>query len=147
MFAAPILCLNFVAGLMQGLPMRLSAMLLFAPHNGVRHQLKMLFSDPFATVTHQWNWFDLAMLIPYFAVMIILAFYGIHRYTMCYLYFKYKKNYNPNPPNHFDDLPRVTVQLPIFNEQFVIDRLIEAIRIRGAVSAQELHTAVPSKFG
>jgi cellulose synthase/poly-beta-1,6-N-acetylglucosamine synthase-like glycosyltransferase len=121
------MCLNFVAGLMQGLPMRLSAMFFFAPHSGVRHQLKMLFSDPFATVTHQWNWFDLAMLIPYFAVMIILAFYGIHRYTMCYLYFKYKKNYNPNPPNHFDDLPRVTVQLPIFNEQFVIDRLIEAV--------------------
>jgi cellulose synthase/poly-beta-1,6-N-acetylglucosamine synthase-like glycosyltransferase len=46
---------------------------------------------------------------------------------MCYLYFKYRKNYNPNPPNHFNELPRVTVQLPIFNEQFVIDRLIEAV--------------------
>ena len=67
------------------------------------------------------------MLIPYFAVMIILSFYGIHRYTMCYLYFKYKKNYNPDPPLHFKDLPQVTVQLPIFNEQFVIDRLIEAV--------------------
>jgi len=44
------------------------------------------------------------MLIPYFAVMIILSFYGIHRYTMCYLYFKYKKNYNPDPPRHFKDL-------------------------------------------
>ena len=80
-----------------------------------------------STVTHQWNWFDLAMLIPYFAVMIVLALYGIHRYTMCYLYFKYKKNYRPDPPNHFEELPRVTIQLPIFNEQFVIDRLIEAV--------------------
>jgi cellulose synthase/poly-beta-1,6-N-acetylglucosamine synthase-like glycosyltransferase len=78
-------------------------------------------------VTHHWNWFDLTMLIPYFAVMIILSFYGIHRYTMCYLYFKYKKNYNPDPPRHFKELPPVTVQLPIFNEQFVIDRLIEAV--------------------
>jgi cellulose synthase/poly-beta-1,6-N-acetylglucosamine synthase-like glycosyltransferase len=65
--------------------------------------------------------------VPYFAVMIVLALYGVHRYTMCYLYFKYKKNYNPHPPQHFAELPRVTVQLPIFNEQFVIDRLIEAI--------------------
>ena len=87
----------------------------------------MLFYDPFSKVTHHWNWFDLTMLIPYFAVMIILSFYGIHRYTMCYLYFKYKKNYNPDPPRHFKELPRVTVQLPIFNEQFVIDRLIEAV--------------------
>jgi cellulose synthase/poly-beta-1,6-N-acetylglucosamine synthase-like glycosyltransferase len=105
---------------------RLAVQLVFAP-SAVRHQIKMLFYDPFSTVTHQWNWFDAAMLVPYFAVMIVLALYGVHRYTMCYLYFKYKKNYNPNPPQHFAELPRVTVQLPIFNEQFVIDRLIEAI--------------------
>jgi cellulose synthase/poly-beta-1,6-N-acetylglucosamine synthase-like glycosyltransferase len=101
--------------------------LLFAPQNGLRHQLKMMFNDPFSSVTHQWNWFDTAMLFPYFAVMIVLALYGIHRYTMCYLYFKYKKNYRPDPPQHFTELPRVTIQLPIFNEQFVIDRLIEAV--------------------
>ena len=59
--------------------------------------------------------------------MIVLAVYGIHRYTMCYHYFKYRKRHNPEPPKHFDELPRVTVQLPIFNEQFVIDRLIEAV--------------------
>jgi len=76
---------------------------------------------------YHWNPFDAALLLPYFAVMIVLAIYGIHRYTMCYLYFKYRKNYHPDPPRHFDELPRVTVQLPIFNEQFVIDRLLEAV--------------------
>jgi cellulose synthase/poly-beta-1,6-N-acetylglucosamine synthase-like glycosyltransferase len=76
---------------------------------------------------YHWNWFDLAMLLPYFAVMIVLSIYGVHRYTMCYVYYKNRKNYNPNPPQHFKDLPRVTVQLPIFNEQFVIDRLIDAV--------------------
>jgi cellulose synthase/poly-beta-1,6-N-acetylglucosamine synthase-like glycosyltransferase len=119
--------MNPAARLVQGLPLRFSSLLLFAPQLSIRHQIKMLFYDPFSTVTHHWNWFDLAMLIPYFAVMIILSFYGIHRYTMCYLYFKYKKNYNPNPPQHFTELPRVTIQLPIFNEQFVIDRLVEAV--------------------
>ena len=67
------------------------------------------------------------MLIPYFAVMIVLSLYGIHRYTLCYRYHRFRKNYNPNPPRHFDELPRVTIQLPIYNEQFVIDRLIEAV--------------------
>jgi cellulose synthase/poly-beta-1,6-N-acetylglucosamine synthase-like glycosyltransferase len=76
---------------------------------------------------YQWNGFDAALLVPYFAVMIFLAIYGIHRYTMVYLYYKHKKSYNPEPLSHFEDLPRVTVQLPIYNEQFVIDRLIEAI--------------------
>ena len=64
---------------------------------------------------------------PYFLVMIVLSLYGIHRYTMCYNFFKFRKHHNPNPPQHFPELPRVTVQLPIFNEQFVIDRLIEAV--------------------
>jgi cellulose synthase/poly-beta-1,6-N-acetylglucosamine synthase-like glycosyltransferase len=66
------------------------------------------------------------LLIPYFIVMIILAFYGIHRYQLVYLYYKYCRNAAKNPPSYFEQLPRVTIQLPIFNEQFVIDRLIEA---------------------
>jgi cellulose synthase/poly-beta-1,6-N-acetylglucosamine synthase-like glycosyltransferase len=107
--------------------MPIAAYLAFAPQHGLRHYMKMLFSDPFSTVPYRLNAFDMAVLVPYFAVMIVLALYGVHRYTMCYLYFKNKKKYNPNPPCHFDELPRVTVQLPIFNEQFVIDRLIEAV--------------------
>ena len=104
-----------------------SAYLALASQNSLSHQMKNMFTDPFSSVTYHWNWFDAVILLPYFAVMIVLALYGVHRYTMCYQYFKYKKNYNPNPAGHFDDLPRVTIQLPIFNEQFVIDRLIEAI--------------------
>ena len=115
------------AGAISALSQRAAVGLAFAPQSPLRHQIKMLFSDPFSTVVYHWNWFDLALLVPYFAVMIVLALYGVHRYTLCYQYRKYRKNYNPNPPEHFSELPRVTVQLPIFNEQFVIDRLIEAI--------------------
>ena len=107
--------------------MRIAVLANFAPKNGLGHQLKTLFSDPFYTVTYHWNWFDLLLLIPYFSVMIVLALYGVHRYTLCYLYFKYRKNYNPNSLKTFEELPRVTIQLPIFNEQFVIDRLVEAV--------------------
>ena len=62
--------------------------------------------------------------------MVILAFYGIHRYQLVWLYFRNRKNtaHWDAPPAHFaePDLPFVTIQLPIFNEQFVIDRLIDA---------------------
>jgi cellulose synthase/poly-beta-1,6-N-acetylglucosamine synthase-like glycosyltransferase len=120
--------INSSASLLSGLAIRLSALLAFASQNGLRHQIKaMLDADRTFTGLYHWNWFDAAVLLPYFLVMIVLAFYGVHRYTMCYLYFKYKKNYDPNPPRRFEELPRVTIQLPIFNEQFVIDRLIEAV--------------------
>ncbi|MGB7190994.1 MAG: cellulose synthase family protein, partial [Acidobacteriaceae bacterium] len=75
---------------------------------------------------YQWNWFDASLLIPYFVVMVILAFYGMHRYELVWLYYRHKKKATKEPPQHFEQLPRVTVQLPIYNEQFVIDRLIEA---------------------
>ncbi len=108
--------------------MRISAFIAFAPQNGLRHYLKAMQStdQTFKNLYH-WNPFDAALLLPYFAVMILLAIYGLHRYTLVYLYFKHRKDYHPDPPKHFEELPRVTVQLPIFNEQFVIDRLLEAI--------------------
>jgi cellulose synthase/poly-beta-1,6-N-acetylglucosamine synthase-like glycosyltransferase len=106
----------------------LTASFVYGAQNGLRHSLKaMMDADQTFKGLYHWNWFDLALLIPYFLVMIVLSIYGIHRYTMCYQYFRYKKNYDPNPPMHFDVLPRVTIQLPMFNEQFVIDRLIEAV--------------------
>ncbi|WP_425432487.1 cellulose synthase family protein [Granulicella rosea] len=62
--------------------------------------------------------------------MVILAFYGIHRYQLVWLYYRNKKNTArwAEPVAKFpeDELPFVTIQLPIFNEQFVIERLIEA---------------------
>jgi cellulose synthase/poly-beta-1,6-N-acetylglucosamine synthase-like glycosyltransferase len=73
------------------------------------------------------NSFDLALLIPYFIVLFVLASYGIHRYVLVYMYYKNRKNRTTEPSNQFAELPRVTVQLPIFNEQFVIDRLVDAV--------------------
>ena len=119
--------LTSAAGPLGGLPAQVAVWLDFASQNGLRHYIKTQFIDQTFKGLYHWNWFDAAMLFPYFAVMIGLSFYGIHRYTMCYVYYRDRKNYNPDPPQHFDELPRITVQLPIFNEQFVIDRLIEAV--------------------
>ena len=116
------------AGLANRVWMGVGALLAFAPQNGLLHYLKAMRStDKTFKGLYHWNSFDAALLLPYFAVMIVLAIYGVHRYTLVYLYFKYRKNYIAEPPLHFEELPRVTVQLPIYNEQFVIDRLLEAI--------------------
>jgi cellulose synthase/poly-beta-1,6-N-acetylglucosamine synthase-like glycosyltransferase len=66
------------------------------------------------------------ILVLYFFVLSILAIYGWHRYYLVYLYMKHKGNVPPELPAP-EVLPRVTVQLPIFNEMYVADRLIDAV--------------------
>lgn len=102
-------------------------MAFLAPQNGLKHFLKSQYADQTFRGLYSWNWFDAVILLPYFAVMIWLAIYGIHRYQMVYLYYRYRKNYDPNPKAYFTELPVVTIQLPIFNEQFVVERLLDAI--------------------
>jgi cellulose synthase/poly-beta-1,6-N-acetylglucosamine synthase-like glycosyltransferase len=66
------------------------------------------------------------ILAAYFFVVVVLAVYGWHRYYIVYLYMKHKHE-KPQPLAIFDPLPRVTVQLPIYNEMYVADRLIDAV--------------------
>jgi cellulose synthase/poly-beta-1,6-N-acetylglucosamine synthase-like glycosyltransferase len=101
--------------------------LLLAAPRGFTHYLRSHFFDPTFKGLYQANGFDLALLIPYFIVLILLASYGVHRYILVYLYYKNRKNHTGESPQQFDDLPPVTVQLPIFNEQYVVGRLIDAI--------------------
>src|SRR5579885_3468101 len=100
--------------------------IVLAPHS-LAHYFKTHFGDTTFKGLYAPNAFDLALLIPYFVVLIILASYGIHRYVLVYLYYKHRKNRADEPERRFAELPRVTVQLPIFNEQFVIDRLVDAV--------------------
>jgi cellulose synthase/poly-beta-1,6-N-acetylglucosamine synthase-like glycosyltransferase len=66
------------------------------------------------------------ILSAYFFVLIILAIYGWHRYYVVYLYFKNKNN-APKAGPLPDPAPLVTIQLPLYNEMYVADRLIEAV--------------------
>src|SRR5579863_10359731 len=100
--------------------------LALAPH-GIGPYIRQHFLDKTFQGLYHANAFDMALLIPYFIVLILLAGYGAHRYVLVYLYYKNKKNRTTEPAARFADLPRITVQLPIFNEQFVIERLLEAI--------------------
>jgi cellulose synthase/poly-beta-1,6-N-acetylglucosamine synthase-like glycosyltransferase len=104
----------------------LLAGVLVEPH-GFRHYMRSHFLDTTFRGLYHANAFDMALLIPYFIVLILLAFYGMHRYQLVYLYYKHRKNKVTEPEGHFAELPRVTIQLPIFNEQYVIDRLVECV--------------------
>jgi cellulose synthase/poly-beta-1,6-N-acetylglucosamine synthase-like glycosyltransferase len=81
--------------------------------------------DPFRGI-YQLNGFDLAVTIPYFLVLGVLAAYGIHRYWLVYCYTKHRANI-PVKPAEPANWPKVTIQLPIFNERYVVERLVEAI--------------------
>src|SRR5438876_981461 len=62
----------------------------------------------------------------YLGVLIGLSAYGIHRYFIIYLFLKNRKR-GPVPARYFEQLPKVTVQLPIFNEIYVVERLLRSV--------------------
>jgi cellulose synthase/poly-beta-1,6-N-acetylglucosamine synthase-like glycosyltransferase len=69
---------------------------------------------------------ELSVVVAYALLLLVLSVYGSHRYTMAYLYYRHKYRL-PTPLGRFEQLPRVTIQLPIFNEMYVTERLIGAV--------------------
>src|SRR5678815_820925 len=65
-------------------------------------------------------------LAAYFFFLIILAIYGWHRYYLVYLYMRYRDR-EPKALPPLVSFPVVTIQLPLYNEMYVADRLIEAV--------------------
>jgi cellulose synthase/poly-beta-1,6-N-acetylglucosamine synthase-like glycosyltransferase len=62
----------------------------------------------------------------YTAVLLGISLYGLHRYIIVYLFLKNRRN-APQPLGKLEKLPRVTVQLPVFNELYVVERLLDAV--------------------
>jgi cellulose synthase/poly-beta-1,6-N-acetylglucosamine synthase-like glycosyltransferase len=106
-------------------PSYILAALLLWGSNPVTSYFRRLV-DPTFRGLYQANAFDLAIMLPYFFVMAVLAMYGLHRYALVYHYFKNRNNV-PGPPPPVRAWPKVTVQLPIYNERYVIERLIETV--------------------
>jgi len=104
-----------------------AAFALFAVTRGLGQYIRNHFLDTTFKNVYQTDAFDLALLIPYFVVLILLASYGVHRYMLVYLYYKNRTKRTTEPPGLFAELPQVTVQLPLFNEQFVAERLLNTI--------------------
>ena len=69
---------------------------------------------------------ELSVVVAYTVLLVALAVFGVHRYAMTYLYLRHRFHLAV-PKARFAELPRVTVQLPIFNEMYVTDRLLDAV--------------------
>ena len=69
---------------------------------------------------------ELAFLGFYFGVMLLVSLYGGHRYLMTYLYYRHKHEV-PRAGPVAEPPPFVTVQLPLYNERHVCERLIAAV--------------------
>jgi len=98
----------------------------------------MVFFDPAASAyekflrtgnlsyLYQMDTFDWVVVSIYFGILAILSFYGFHRYMMVFLFRKHR-NRSSEPKARFEELPRVTVQLPAYNEMYVMERIIDAV--------------------
>jgi cellulose synthase/poly-beta-1,6-N-acetylglucosamine synthase-like glycosyltransferase len=77
---------------------------------------------------YQLDAFDYTILILYFAILGALAVYGGYRVKQVIDFWRYRK-FVPQPQGSFseDQLPVITVQLPLFNEMYVVERLVKAI--------------------
>lgn len=83
----------------------------FQPGNKARHRMEILF------------------VCLYLVVLLALCTYGLHRAhlaLMCWRTRKFVERIAQISPTPDVDLPRVTVQLPLYNEATVVQRLIEA---------------------
>ncbi len=100
--------------------------LLFAQPKFASRMTNALFDGTFSGIYHL-SAFDWALLIPYFGILFILSIYGLHRYETMRRYIKYRKNLLKRAPQKFEQLPKVTVQLPLYNERYVVERLLEEV--------------------
>ena len=77
---------------------------------------------------YQLDAFDYAILIVYFSILATLAVYGSYRIKQVIDFWRYRK-FVPQPSARFaeHELPVITVQLPLFNELYVVDRLLKAV--------------------
>src|SRR5207245_2764063 len=91
-------------------------------NKGFDSYIRQHFLDRTFQGLYRANAFDIALLVPYFVVLILLASYGLHRYVLVYLYYMNRKNPTSEPATRFEDLPRITVQRPLFTpaEDFLL---------------------------
>src|SRR4051812_39791529 len=71
---------------------------------------------------------ELAVIVLYLAVLSILGLYGFHRAHLVYLFWRHR-NRHMAPPVEWAELPMVTVQLPMYNELYVAERLLDSIAL------------------
>ncbi|HYF36135.1 MAG TPA: glycosyltransferase [Prosthecobacter sp.] len=72
------------------------------------------------------QWEKLLWLTSYILVSAGLCAFGLHKLKILFQFWRHRKT-PPRIAARFDELPRVTVQLPIFNESDVLGQLFSAV--------------------
>src|SRR5687767_2025940 len=77
---------------------------------------------------YQLDYFDWTVLVLYFSILVVLGLYGAYRIKQVIDFWRYRR-FVPHPKTSFSEteLPRITVQLPLFNEMYVVERLVKAV--------------------
>ena len=76
------------------------------------------------------QFFPLVFLVFYYGLISFLTLYSLHRFWIIFLYIKY---YKRSPPRRIQlsnasrNLPFVTVQIPVYNEVYVVKRVLHAV--------------------
>ena len=102
----------------------------FDPFEVGRKVTWMLDWGDTAEQEHYWSHFvSKIVLFIYFVCLVLVLFYAILQLTLAISYVrnKKKKDEAKKPTYDPDNTPKVTVQLPMFNELYVADRIIETV--------------------
>jgi len=67
-----------------------------------------------------------AILLVHFLLLSILCLFGLHRLSMVFRWLRYRSR-DIEPPQRFDQYPCLTIQVPLFNERFVAERIVRAV--------------------
>ena len=67
---------------------------------------------------------EVIILFTYIGALLVLFTFGTHGFIMIYYYLKYRHKRDKISEN-LDHYPVVTIQLPVYNEMYVIERLIK----------------------
>jgi cellulose synthase/poly-beta-1,6-N-acetylglucosamine synthase-like glycosyltransferase len=63
----------------------------------------------------------------YTSTALWLATYGLNAFILVFLYLRHRGTARPAPQVDSDCLPTVTVQVPVYNERHVIERVVDAV--------------------
>ena len=81
---------------------------------------------------HIWLYLSLVLMSLYSVSLILVLLYSLSQLNLLWNYVQFKKKKEKNPVLDISDpekVPFITIQLPVFNELYVMERLLECINL------------------
>lgn len=85
------------------------------------------WGDAFGYENYWSHWLAKVILVVYALCLTLVLFYSILQLSLAIAYRKNKKKENKQKAFNWDFVPFVTIQLPMFNELYVAERIIEKV--------------------